>query len=58
VIKRRRIRRAVYVARIWEERGMYRVWWGNLRKSDHWEDSSIDGRIILGRIFRKWYVVD
>jgi hypothetical protein len=36
-----------------EERGVYRVWWGNLRKIDHWEDPGVDGRIILGWIFRK-----
>jgi len=28
--------------------------WGNLRKRDHLEDSGIDGRKILKRIFRKW----
>ena len=28
-------------------------WWGNLRKRDHLEDTGIDGRIILRRIFRK-----
>jgi hypothetical protein len=27
---------------------------GNLRKRDHLEDPSIDGRIILRWIFRKW----
>jgi len=31
-------------------------WWGNLKERDHLEDSGIDGRIILGRIFRKWDV--
>jgi len=36
---------------------MYRVWWGNLREGDHWGDPGVDGRIILGWIFRKWDVV-
>ena len=31
-------------------------WWGNLRGRDHLEDQGIDERIILIRIFRKWYV--
>jgi hypothetical protein len=31
-------------------------WWGNLRERDHWEDPGVDGRIILGCIFRKWDV--
>jgi hypothetical protein len=30
------------------------LWWGNLRERDHLEDPSIDGRIILKCIFRKW----
>jgi len=32
----------------------YRVWWGNLKERGHLEDSGVDGRIILSRIFRKW----
>jgi hypothetical protein len=28
--------------------------WGNLRERDHLEDSGVDGRTILKRIFRKW----
>jgi hypothetical protein len=36
-----------------EERGMYRVLWGNLRERDHWGDPGVDGRMTLGRIFRK-----
>jgi hypothetical protein len=37
---------------VWGE--MYTgVWWGNLRKRDHLEDTGIDGRIILRWIFRK-----
>jgi hypothetical protein len=31
-------------------------WWGNTRERDHWEDPSVDGRIILRWIFRNWYV--
>jgi hypothetical protein len=31
-------------------------WCGNLRERDHWGDSGVDGRIILGWIFRKWDV--
>jgi hypothetical protein len=30
------------------------LWWGNLRESDHLKDSSVDGRITLRGIFRKW----
>jgi len=31
-------------------------WWGNLRERDHLEGPSIDGRILLRWIFRKWDV--
>jgi hypothetical protein len=31
-------------------------WWGNLRERAHWGDPDVDGRIILGWIFRKWAV--
>jgi len=31
-------------------------WWENLREKDHLGDPSVDGRIILRWIFRKWYV--
>jgi hypothetical protein len=39
-----------------EERGVYRVLWGNLSERGHWGDPGLDGRIILGWIFRKWDV--
>jgi hypothetical protein len=39
-----------------EERGVYRVLWGNLRERDHWGDPGVNGRIILRWIFRKWDV--
>jgi hypothetical protein len=29
-------------------------WWGNLRGKDHLRDPGVDGRLILGWIFRKW----
>jgi hypothetical protein len=31
-------------------------WWENLKERDHWGDLGLDERIILRRIFRKWYV--
>jgi hypothetical protein len=37
-----------------EGRGAYRVLGGNLREIDRWGDPGVDGRIILGWIFRKW----
>ena len=37
-----------------ERRGVYRVWWGNLRERDHLGDPGVDGRMILSWIFRKW----
>jgi hypothetical protein len=36
-----------------EGRGVYRVWWGNLRERDHLGDPDVDGMIILRWIFRK-----
>jgi hypothetical protein len=29
-------------------------WWGNRRKGDHFEDSGLQGKIILKLIFEKW----
>jgi hypothetical protein len=28
-------------------------WWGNLRERDRWGDPGVDGRIMLGWIFKK-----
>jgi hypothetical protein len=51
VIKSRRMRWAVHVARLGEGRGVYRVLVGNLRERGLWGDPDLDGRIILGWIF-------
>jgi hypothetical protein len=34
------------------------VGWGHLRERDYLEDTGLDGRIILRRIFRKWGGMD
>jgi hypothetical protein len=40
---------------LWGRGEVYtRFWWGNLRETDHMEDPGVDGKIILGWIFRKW----
>jgi hypothetical protein len=39
-----------------ENRGVYRVWWGNMRERHILRDPGIDGSIILRWIFRKWDV--
>jgi hypothetical protein len=56
VIESRRMRWAGHVAR-WERREACIVfWWGNLRERVHLGDPGVDGRIILGWLFRKWDV--
>ena len=56
VIKSRRMRWAGYVARMGEERGVYRVLVGKSEIRDHWGDLGVDGWIILGWISRRWDV--
>ena len=29
-------------------------WWGNLKERDHLEDISVDGRVILKWVIKKW----
>jgi len=54
VTKSKRIRWTGHVARMENWRGVYRVWWGNLRDTDHLKFPFVDGTIILKLIFRKW----
>ena len=56
VIKPRRMRWAGHVARMVRRAGRVGSWWGNRRERDHWGDLSVDGRIILGWISRRWDV--
>jgi len=39
-----------------ERKGITGFCWGNVTKRDYLEDTRLDGKIILIRIFRKWYV--
>jgi len=56
LIKSRRMRWAGYVARMGEERGIYRVLLGKPKGRNHWRDLGVDGWIILGWISRRWDV--
>jgi len=56
VIKSKRMRWAGYVARMGRGEVHTRFWWGNLLHISHLEDLSVDGRIIVRWIFRKWDV--
>jgi len=56
VIKSIRTRWAGHVARMGEEREVYRVLLGKPEGGDHWGDVGIDGWIILGWISRRWDV--
>jgi hypothetical protein len=40
----------------WRGEACTGFWWGNLMGRDHWGDPSVDGKIILRWIFRKWVV--
>jgi hypothetical protein len=30
-----------------QRRGVYGIWWGDLRERDHWGDEDVGGRIII-----------
>ena len=44
-IKSRRMRWAVHVARMGEERGRIGSWWRNRKERDHWGDLGVDVNI-------------
>jgi len=50
------MREAGHVADMGESRGVYSVLLGKPRERDHLRDPSVNGRIILRWIFRKWDV--
>jgi hypothetical protein len=54
LIKSKRMRWADHVAHMGRKGVCTGFWWGNLKERDHWEDPSVDGRIVLRWIFRKW----
>ena len=56
VIKSRRMRWAGHVARMGEERGVYRVLVGKPEERRPLGDLGVEGWIILGRISRRWDV--
>jgi hypothetical protein len=56
LIKSRRMRLAGHAALMGEKRGYTGFWWEKLRERDHLEDPGVDGRIILGWVFRNWLV--
>jgi len=56
VIKSRRMGWTGHVARMGEERGVYRVLVGKTEGNSHWGDLGVDGWIILGWISRGWDV--
>jgi hypothetical protein len=53
VINSGRMRGMGHVAHMEDRRGIYRVWWGNLRESNQLEDLGVYGRIILKWMFKK-----
>ena len=56
VIKSRRMRWAGHVARMGEERVVYRVLVGKPEGKSHWGDLGVDGWIILGWLCSWWNV--
>jgi hypothetical protein len=53
-VNKSRMRWAGRVARMGEIRGAYRILVGSREGRNHLEDSGVDGKILLKRIFKKW----
>jgi hypothetical protein len=56
MIKSRRMRWTGHVARMGSREACVGFWWGKLKERAQRGDPSVDGRIILRWIFRKWDV--
>jgi hypothetical protein len=50
------MRWAGHVARLVKGEVCIGFWWGSLKERARWGDPGVDGRIILGWIFKKWDV--
>jgi len=53
-MKSRRMRWVGHVARIGRGEVNTGFWWGNWSERNYFDDSGVDGRIILRWIFREW----
>jgi hypothetical protein len=51
--KSRRMKWAGHVARVGEERKVYKFWWESPKERDHLEDRGVDGRMGLEWILRE-----
>jgi hypothetical protein len=56
MIKSIRLKWAGHVARMGKGEVCTGFWLGSLRERDRWGDRGVDGRIMLGWIFKKWNV--
>jgi hypothetical protein len=54
VIKSRRKRWVVHVARMGEKRNAYRYWWESQKETDHWEDRDVGGCTMLKWILERY----
>jgi hypothetical protein len=56
MIKSRRMKWEGHIARLGEERGVYRVLVGKPEGKKPWGEPGVDVKVLLKRIFRKWDV--
>jgi hypothetical protein len=54
IIKSRRMKWAGHVARMLEQKNVYRLLWESQRERDHLEGQGVGGWIILGWILERW----